>query len=626
MIQVEYGSVMKPLRGWYLHLTIARKISVSVNAVFVSVLVLVTVVLGVKTYRRAYDERVRVAVQNVRMVREKIELIAENVDNYAKLAITNRDVQAVVRAVVQDGVQPDYTLRSRVRSPLNSVIYPRSIIDAIVISDLVGNQYGSGYLSGVDPISARTVARVLADRGRPVWRSTQVSGYVSSRYNRQVPVLGLMRGIYDTESGRPLGVVRVYVAERQIADTFREVSLGRGSLVALLNPSGTIAATGEQALLFDRIADGRVIAALTDAGTPRAVAEARIGRKTDVVIGERFGSPAWWVVGIVPVATVRADIAPLVTWYGVAGIIAAVVAALLARWIARTVTRPLHELAQTMQDVAEGDLETRCETNTHDEIGRLATEFNQMLERMSGLMDEVRREHAEHLQAELTALQTRIDPHFLYNALASVSSLMQSQRLERARDFVGSLSRFYRGVFGRDRMIVSLEDELALCRSYLEVLTVRFDDTLTFDITGPSGETVEDRTSGARDSGAPTDADDRWKPRILIPHMTIQPLVENAVRHGIWPAAHGGWCGVSAHVGPARLTVTVADNGIGMSTEACRGLPSHRGGVRNVYERLRLYYGDAVTLTCNSDPGRGTVITIGIPLEATEHVSRADRR
>ena len=604
--------MMKNLTGWYLRLTIARKISVSVNMVFVSVLILVTVVLGITTYRRAYDERVRTAAQNVRMVRENIELIAENVDNYAKIAITDRDIQNLLRGVVQDGVEPDHTFRSNIRTPLSSIIYPRSIIDAIIISDELGNRYGSGYLSGVEPLSDDTAAGVPAGRGRPVWQSTHLSGYEIARYDRRMPVLGLMRGIYDADSGSPLGVIHVYVAEEQIADTFVDVTLGRGSRIALLNPAGRIAAIGDKTLLFGKLAEGRVIAALADSEEARMITEVRIGRGTDVVIAERFGSPAWWIVGMIPVATVRRDIAPLIVWYGIGGVTAAAVAALLARWISRKVTHPLHDLAATMKDVAEGDLETRFEVDTHDEIGQLAAEFNEMLERMSSLMDEVRREHTEHLQAELTALQTRIDPHFLYNSLEGVFSLIKSRRLEQAHDFVASLSRFYRGVFGRDRMIVSLEDELSLCRSYLEVLKVRLDDTLRFDITGPS----------VRD------------PRILIPHMTIQPLVENAVHHGIWPTSRGGWCGVAAHIEHHRLIITVSDNGIGMSEEECRNISltacSHdtrdtgtgnRGGVRNVYERMHLYYGDNVTLSCRSTPGEGTVVTIVIPLEAAAYVS-----
>jgi LytS/YehU family sensor histidine kinase len=201
-------------------------------------------------------------------------------------------------------------------------------------------------------------------------------------------------------------------------------------------------------------------------------------------------------------------------------------------------------------------------------------------------------------EAELRALRSQINPHFLFNALTTIGYLIQTAP-DRALNTLMRLTALLRGVLRLDSELTTLGREIELVEAYLDIERARFEQRLGVHIDVP----------------LPLRA-------IRLPPLLLQPLVENAVTHGVAPRRQGGEVSVTARLErrisePARLTVTVRDTGAGVSEAALRRGRERGVGLRNVERRLACQYGDAAALSVTSTPGTGTVVTIVMPGEET---------
>lgn len=299
-------------------------------------------------------------------------------------------------------------------------------------------------------------------------------------------------------------------------------------------------------------------------------------------------------------------------------------AVLLAYWISRSVTEPVSRLVAMARRIAKGDLNAAPpELSTKDELGVLSDAFRQMLGDLLVLIEKDKQSlEKDRLvkELELQALQSQINPHFLFNTLNVLSKLALLEEAEQTSDLIVSMSNLLRYSLRRLDQPVTLQDELAHVREYFAIQQARFRDRVRFELK------ADESALGAE-----------------IPALTIQPLVENAFLHGIEDMEHGAEIRLSittAETGEAVISVT--DNGKGMSEEtrgALLRLESPAGprqstgiGTVNVFKRLLLFY-ERTSLdslvSLESRPGQGTTVTIRIPRRKEAdplHVPIADRR
>ncbi|MBE7701312.1 histidine kinase [Oerskovia sp. Sa1BUA8] len=210
-------------------------------------------------------------------------------------------------------------------------------------------------------------------------------------------------------------------------------------------------------------------------------------------------------------------------------------------------------------------------------------------------------------QAELRALRAQISPHFIYNSLGAIASFISTDP-ERARDLVLDFADFTRYSFRGRGDFTTLADELGSVHSYVELERARFGDrlTVTLQIAPESLSTV-------------------------IPFLSVQPLVENAVRHGLEPRERGGRIVISARDEGTQTEITVEDDGVGMSPETLRtllatGSRATNVGLRNVDTRVRQLYGDQHALEIETEEGAGTLVRMRVPKSQPQHETEVSRR
>ena len=273
---------------------------------------------------------------------------------------------------------------------------------------------------------------------------------------------------------------------------------------------------------------------------------------------------------------------------------------ILSYYIPRSITMPITRISKVTDQVAKGNLSVRAAAESGAEARMLSDSLNAMIDKINELLDQVTTEQVRLRKAEFELLQAQINPHFLYNTLDTIVWLAEAGDQKRVVSMVGNLSDFFRTSLNQGKDIISIREELAHVRSYLEIQQVRYQDILRYEITEP---------------------EDLYEYK--IPKITIQPLVENALYHGIKNKRGQGTITVTGKRNENGFVLYVRDNGIGMTQERLKEVRagiqklSYTGkeiyGLYNVNERIRLNFGETYGISIESTYGEGTCVSISLP-------------
>ncbi len=276
----------------------------------------------------------------------------------------------------------------------------------------------------------------------------------------------------------------------------------------------------------------------------------------------------------------------------------------LSYQIPRSITRPIKRLSEVTDQVAKGDLTVRSDVRAGAEVSVLSDSMNVMIDKINELLEQVTKEQIRLRKAEFELLQAQINPHFLYNTLDAIVWLAESGQQKQVVSMVGSLSEFFRASLNQGKDIITIKEELQHVRSYLEIQQVRYQDILEYEICVPK-ELYHYR----------------------IPKITIQPLVENALYHGIKNKRGVGKITINGYEQGDVFFLQVLDNGIGITMERLEQVRSGilgktaTGkaiyGLYNVNERIRLNFGERYGMTLESAYGEYTKVSVMLPCTQT---------
>lgn len=277
----------------------------------------------------------------------------------------------------------------------------------------------------------------------------------------------------------------------------------------------------------------------------------------------------------------------------------------LSYYVPRSITKPFQELSHVTDQIAKGDLTVRANINTGVEATMLSDSMNTMIDKINELLEQVKTEQVRLRKAEFELLQAQINPHFLYNTLDAIIWLAEAGEQKKVVSMVKNLSDFFRTSLNRGKEVNSIREEILHVKSYLEIQQVRYQDILSYDIDVP--EELE---------------------KYSIPKITVQPLVENALYHGIKNKRGMGHIRVWGVPEEDCFELRVKDDGIGISPE--RLLQVQDGirnkvltgkdfyGLYNVNERIRLSFGEEYGINISSEMGEGTLVCIRLPYVVNE--------
>lgn len=412
-------------------------------------------------------------------------------------------------------------------------------------------------------------------------------------------VVSLSRYVQLTRDGATEGgVLLVDMGFAGIEQVCRNVELPNGGYLYLIDGSGELIYHPRQQLIYSGLQEEN----------NQAAARYRDGTHSEEFQGQRrqvtvktVGYTGWKLVGVVPVEGGFVSDSRQIFLFGLSLLLFSIfLMAFLNFRISAHISDPIRRLEQSIKELEAGREDVEIEEGGCYEVQRLGHSIRSMVSTMRHLMDDIIEQEGQKRRSELEVLQSQINPHFLYNTLDSVIWMTEAGRYEEAIQMVTSLARLFRISLSRGKSIIPLADELEHARHYMNIQQIRYKNKFTTQINALPG------TDG-----------------LYTMKLIVQPILENAIYHGMASAEDDGLITVTARREGEDLVIDVADNGLGMRPEVAVSLldedrPEIRTsgsgiGVRNVHRRIRLTFGDRYGLTIFSEPDEGTTVRIRLP-------------
>lgn len=296
----------------------------------------------------------------------------------------------------------------------------------------------------------------------------------------------------------------------------------------------------------------------------------------------------------------------LIIDFAAALFVMAVIAAIIMKFsfkLNKSINDPIDSISKRVDEIGKGDLTEKTPVLADDPmLSNLSTGVEEMVVKLNRQIELNRMEQERLSSIELSLVQAQINPHFLYNTLDAIVWLIETERNQEAEQMITSLSTYFRSFLSNGKVIISLAEEKQHVRSYLEIQSVRYKDILDYEID------IDESIDGC-----------------IIPKLTLQPMVENAIYHGIKPKRGRSRIRVTGRLNDGVVTLSVSDDGIGMDGETLEALRKRivtddykSFGLIAAYKRLGMVYGSEYEFHIESQPNEGTTITIRIPYKTEE--------
>lgn len=492
----------------------------------------------------------------------------------------------------------------------------RDALVSIAVFNSDGGLEGAVPLSGMkasaDPAESRWFQMAIERMENLHFSTPHIQEIFDDPDHRYRWVISLSRYVQLTRGGNTeSGVLLVDMSFSGISQVCRNVELPNSGYLYLTDRTGELIYHPRQQMIYTGLLEENNLKA---AGYPDGVHEEEFqGTRWQVVV-KTVGYTGWKLVGMVPESGLIGDSDSLLPFGASLLLFSAFLMAFLNFRISAYISDPIRRLEQAVKDLEAGCESIEIEETGCYEVRRLGRSIRSMVSTMRHLMDDIIQQESQKRRSELEVLQSQINPHFLYNTLDSVIWMTESGRNMEAIQMVTSLARLFRISLSKGRRVIPLADELEHARHYLNIQKIRYRNLFDVRITAQPG------TEG-----------------LFTLKLTIQPLLENAITHGMAGSVEDGLICVDARREGEDLVIDVTDNGVGIRPEIVSTLldenrPALRTngsgiGVKNVHQRICLTFGRKYGLTILSEPDEGTTVRVRLPAlneAAAEHYRQED--
>ncbi|MET3287735.1 UNVERIFIED_CONTAM: two-component system sensor histidine kinase YesM [Brevibacillus sp. OAP136] len=577
-------------KGWdrALDLLRMRSIQFIITASFTFVTVLVMLFVGVMLYSKFSQT----AEQNAYLyTQQTIEQVSYNLDRYLN------DMTGIFNLVEEKVVRSQNIPDNKLTEQLETIVETRDDI----VSLAVFTQQGE-LISGVPSQAMRKNTKLVEQSWFALAQENPKNlsfslPHVQNLFKGQYPwVVSMSKSVTIHKDNRQIpGVLLMDVNFKTIDDLSRKVSLGKKGYVYIIDLVGNIVYHPQQQLIYVGLKnENRLLPLRYSYGSyPDDSAEDK--RLITIKTIDNIG---WKIIGVSymdEIVTTKKEISGFIFWLL---IVVVIIVLFLLSYLSARISRPIKMLERSMKQVESGDLTVAASVKGSHEVEQLSHRFNLMVARIRQLMDQIIEEQEAKRKSELEVLQAQINPHFLYNTLNSAVRMAGIGKKEEVITTITSLSKLFRLSLGRGKPIITVAEELEHIRHYLIIQKMRYKQKFEYEIE------AEEAALGC-----------------LTLKLLLQPIVENSIYHGIEQMADPGFIRIRAAIIGERILFQVSDNGLGMRPDVCaqilQGEHQSKGGsgvgVKNIHERIRLYYGEAYGVSIESEEEMGTVVSIWIP-------------
>lgn len=541
-----------------------KKILLSYILIIVIPLIMVAAITGNITSRYINEEVRKSTFQTLNQANKNISKMLENMKNTILYVSMNKELQYNLS---RNGGETPFQINREVTAIRNSILYPgifNENYSSVEIFALRKNQYPMR-LEQNDVMSSKVVEdkewykKTIQLNGRLYW-------YINNDFGKQM--ISVSRLVFDVKNfTKPIAVISVDMDMSKIASIISDIHLGKTGKVYLVDDKGELIYSEDKSFLYPYTTKLYNSSSGSDFIT--------INGNKIMVIYNTLPQNGWKLVGMVSMAELNEKAEMIRNFIYLTALLSLVIAALISLYFSYSISQPIIKLATKMKKVEKGNFNISVEENWGGEIGVLYSSFNYMIKRINELIHEVYLSKIKEKDAELKALQAQINPHFLYNTLDTVNWLAVKHNVPEISKIVNSLASILRYSINKGNDVTTVDKELKHVESYITIQKIRFKDKFEVSFN------IDKRIL-------------HYKTIKLI----LQPLVENAIIHGIETYEGKGKILINGYLDDGKIVFEVINNGNPIDLDLVNKLldsPSEDKdsyGIQNVNERIKLYYGE----------------------------------
>ena len=529
-------NIIKRLLSWFRNASLNRKIMILVLAVGVIPLGVAFMVSLTELEKAAQEQQSYTVNQGYTQVFQAVENTLDRVRNISTLlAVDDVTSQNIIRANQSQHIADQLACFDNISSYINSmemVFEPCSIMFYVDAGFVVTDEQVGRFRSLDAAAQTDWYARLQANNGNATWIKFQdpLSG---------LQYIAVVREIWNPNNYREaIGVLSVMFEQHHLEEL--------------------LAASVEEQIMYLEAADGTLLCAnIPEEDLPRmplgerrlhddSFSPGRLGGEQHLLCSRMMEATNVYLVSVVSESALQREVASVSMRLQIIYVLISLAGLAAVIPLARSITKRIFLLQAQMMRIQTGVI-SKLEIADHydDEIGRLVTHYNEMVDKMGDLLQEQYALGQMKTEAELKALQSQINPHFLYNTLEMINWMAQKDEIDNIRDVVQAMSKFYRLTLSRGHDIVTIGDEIRMCDAYMDIQKRRYRGKILYQV-----EIDEDIN------------------RYLIPKITLQPFSENAIIHGINEKEDArGTVTLNGWIEDGRITLSVTDDGTGMQEE-----------------------------------------------------------
>jgi two-component system sensor histidine kinase YesM len=551
------------------HMRIKTKILVTYITILFISFVITFSVISVINSSYTKNEIKSAGTQTVSALKGNLSLIFENVTQFSNLLYFDKNVQEALRHVDTASIDP--SIQKTIKQSLVNMILSGEYISSVMIIDSYHNTYSSYKKSpktvSVDKVPESTWYQTIGEHRGNGFFMKGSEGVIE--FYGDTPYITYVREIRDVNNYKPLAILLVTVNEETIRNYFDQVSDAQKNDFYIIDGKGEY-----------------IVPPKKDSGH----------EDNRLVIAQDIGIEDWKLGGLFQFD----DITALAPYYSTVIVLVICINIIFAFFCSIMLTRfifhPLQKVETHMMMVEKGQFVEMDVNQQKNEINNLKRVFNHMTTSIKNLILKVKEEEQIIAKTELNLLQAQINPHFLYNTLDAVSALALMEDYDNCFKMTQALGSFYRNSLNSGLDFIKVKDEINCIQSYMTILNIRYDNEIKLEID------VEEELMDCE-----------------ILKLLLQPLVENAVHHGIKPKDGKGTVSIRVFSDEDEIIFILSDDGIGMSEEKIAEVMEGRSvtgksgfGLYNLMQRITLYHGIKQPVLIHSEPGNGTEVAVRV--------------
>lgn len=549
-------------------------------------------------------------------VRESSRQSAKQTADYMSLILTvgidmgqqiSRD--AMIQKVIQDEAKEDlsidqkYGIKETVDQLLNNVMYTNTFVRSIYLLKEEGDSWGSG-LFNISKVRRYTLnetswySDIVNNQVDDTWLQLQYDPFSGGGENTDL-VLTYVKTLRNIQTRETIGAIVVNLNGQVILQAIERISLGKTGKFFIINNAGDIMIDDDPSIYSQDLLASSQWQNINLVHQTELEFELDIDDERYYVVTQKMEND-WMIIGIVPVIEIISDIQNIQREIWLYATIFLLISSIVGWLFSRRITSPLKRLMNQMSQITKSNFEALTEVTSQDEVGQLSRKYNQMIHQIEMLIEQVNEVESKKREAEMRALRHQINPHFLYNTLSTIRWMVKFKHYEKAYNAIAALVQLMEASMEKKGPFITIRDEIDLLEKYMVIQKFRYGSHIELTIT------CDERCYDYK-----------------IPRMLLQPLVENAIFHGIAPKEAAGQIEVNISLVEGvkpRIFILIKDDGVGIPAHVMPGLlkPSSKRqtgimygiGLNHVHETIQLHYGSQSGVNIQSVPNQGTVISL----------------